>query len=161
MLTSSRGGRRRYAGPTSQRHKGAVHRGPGPPRWSTAGPLEPTARIGPSESGGHGRRGWGTGTAHSRPDRATARGGTRPDGHRWRDRRRAAAREAVKGGGKGEKEEEGVLTERPTAASGTTGNFAAGRWRRRPRDDGAEGAPVASVDGEGQPRMTADSGDMG
>ena len=67
----------------------------------------------------------------------------------------------MKGGGKGEKEEEGVLTERPTAASGTTGNFAAGRWRRRPRDDGAEGAPVASVDGEGQPRMTADSGDMG
>lgn len=100
MLTSSRGGRRRYAGPMSQRHKGAVHRGPGPPRWSTAGPLEPTARIGPSESGGHGRRGWGTGTAQSRPDRATARGGTRPDGHRWRDRRRAAAREAVKGGGK-------------------------------------------------------------
>nr|AAT85243.1 hypothetical protein [Oryza sativa Japonica Group] len=61
LLTSSkgRGGAGKRAPPVSGT-RAPVHRGPGPPRRSTTGPREPTVRIGPSRSGGQGRRGWGT-----------------------------------------------------------------------------------------------------
>nr|BAD30463.1 methyl-CpG binding protein-like [Oryza sativa Japonica Group]BAD31541.1 methyl-CpG binding protein-like [Oryza sativa Japonica Group] len=51
-LTSSkgRGGAGKRAPPVSGT-RAPVHRGPGPPRRSTAGPREPTARIGPKPIG--------------------------------------------------------------------------------------------------------------
>nr|BAC84548.1 hypothetical protein [Oryza sativa Japonica Group] len=72
-MAQQRAGANRRAPPV-RGTRALVHRGLGPPRRSTAGPWEPTARIGPSRSGSHGAAQPGHRHGSGWPDRATARG---------------------------------------------------------------------------------------